>query len=1175
MPSVNGVGGSADMIFVPPSSTDPVTVAAALSVLKLKPTSTVVIADSVQNIQKNLDALQKVASKITSLTTTDEAQNLSVTASQYSSHQALLSKWGAGEGNTVEVTGVKAASASSFVATKPDYITSITVADTSANIQKNLDGLQTLVSNGDVRQIVQTGAAATLKITAAQLAADGDALDAIKNHAYSLAITDATVAGTLGLEGETALTANAKIKSIAVKDTTDAIETNLDALQRVGVRLKSVSQTDADEAITLSGAQYTKDSGVLAKILTNYHLDVIRASAAQSTLLTSNQKVVTLSVADTAANLGKKWSTLQRLADDLTSVEVTDSDHAISITGDQLALSETLLSKFTDDDDHTYSLAVTGVKAGQAMGAANVDHVTAVSVSDSADNVAANLDALASVNELGLLHGIGLTGKAFTLSMDAARLTGDQATVTQGVLSKITTGSYSLAVSGVSMTALDDLASNARIVSMEIGASSSDIRDHLDSLYSLGKKVSKIQQSDSGTAIDVTQATFESRASVLAKIDGGYAVNLSAVTANKILADVTNAHVAKIAVADTGKNLLSHWNALRAAGATLDGVTKTDDGGLALSISQYETGRDDEVLQKFTGDLTFAVSGASVTQAADISEDDAVEQIDVTDDGSAVAGALDDLGDLVTGGKLHSITLNPGTTNLALHFSQLDAATDVLALIKGGHYTLAVDEVEAADAKSLATSNPHVASLKVTGDAESIAGNLSDLASIGHKLTSIEQSDADDTALTLTGTQFEQNKGTLAKISGGYQADLTAVTAAKAATFAASTWVKSLALEDTGANLAKAWDTLTTLGTKLTDIAQSDSTALPLTVKAWTSGQSLVEKFSSDLAVSISGASVSDLATLSDDDAVTAIQVNDNAATISDALSDLAAESKLTQIEISDATTPLTMTSATFGDATDLLGLVKGGNYQVALSAVDIADVATLGANAHVASMDVTGASADIASSFNALASLASVTSIALSDEGGALSLSSAQIRNGADTLAKISTDYQIAATGVAMADLEEVGAVEQVATIGISDTAANVAANFDDLLALGGSLSNLHLTDATPRLTLTQSDWTAGADTLAKIDGSYGVDLSEVEAGAASTLAGETTVHQISVSDTAGNLASNWSTLTALYDDGNGKLAGLELTDDEALTLTEQQQTDGAAMIAALLPDATIETAG
>ncbi len=816
---------------------------------------------------------------------------------------------------------------------------------------------------------------------------------------------------------------------------------------------------------------------------------------------------------------------------------------------------------------------MTGVKAGSAAAAASVNHVTSIAVADSADNIVANLDDLQAIDSLGLLQGLALAGKNSTLTMDASRLQGDQLAATQGVLSKITGASYSLAVTGVSMTSLNDLAGNARIVSMEVGGSGAQIASNLDRLYQLGKKVTAIQQSDSGVALDLTQASFESRASVLAKIDGGYTVNVTGVTAGKALADAMNGHVAQIAVADTGKNLAANWNALRAIGATLNGVAKTDNGSLSLTVGQYQSGLNEQLLGKFDASLKFSVFGASVLQAAQIGSDDAVDKIDVTDDGDAVTARLAALEALRAGGKLHSISLNTPAASLALHASQLDGAEGVLGLISGGRYTLAIDQVDAADAKTLLTANAKIASMKVTGDAAGIVANLADLATVGHKLTGIAQTDAATAALALTAALYEQNKGTLAKIAGGYLADLSGVAAAKAATFAASTHVKSLQVADSGANLAAAWDTLGTLGTKLTDIAQSDSSAVQLTLRQWASAPGLGGKFSTSLAVSVSGASIADLAALSGDDAVQQIQLSDTAEAISDALGDLAAESKLTQIQISDPSNALAMSADTYGASSALLALVKDGQYSVALSGVAVTDVATLGADAHVSAMDATGSSDDIAANFGALSAQSKLTSLTLSDEDGTLALSSAQILGnaGAGTLAKITNAFQIAATGVAMADLADILSVAQVASIAISDTAENVSANFGDLLALGGSLSGLHLSDATPVLALAQQDWAAGAAALARIDGSYQVDLSEVSADDASTLAADPTVRQLSVADTSGDIASRWSALIGLFNNGAGKLAALTLTDADPLMLTADQQTAGAAMITALLPDATI----
>ena len=64
-----------------------------------------------------------------------------------------------------------------------------------------------------------------------------------------------------------------------------------------------------------------------------------------------------------------------------------------------------------------------------------------------------------------------------------------------------------------------------------------------------------------------------------------------------------------------------------------------------------------------------------------------------------------------------------------------------------------------------------------------------------------------------------------------------------------------------------------------------------------------------------------------------------------------------------------------------------------------------------------------------------------------------------------------------------------------------------------------------------------------------------------------------ISVVDTADDVASHWSDLLSLYAGGAGKLAAISFTDAQPLALTQQQQNDGATMIADLLPDQEIAT--
>ena len=80
--------------------------------------------------------------------------------------------------------------------------------------------------------------------------------------------------------------------------------------------------------------------------------------------------------------------------------------------------------------------------------------------------------------------------------------------------------------------------------------------------------------------------------------------------------------------------------------------------------------------------------------------------------------------------------------------------------------------------------------------------------------------------------------------------------------------------------------------------------------------------------------------------------------------------------------------------------------------------------------------------------------------------------------------------------------------------------------------------------------------------------------AGDAQTVAADISVRNVTVADTASNVASNWNTLVGLYNDGAGKLTGISLSDANPLVLTADQQVAGAAMLTALLPDETIQTA-
>ena len=103
--------------------------------------------------------------------------------------------------------------------------------------------------------------------------------------------------------------------SISIADTTGGVESNLDSLQRLGVRLKAITLNDtavvSDDTtatngkIDLTAEQVKRDAIVIGKVISSYQLAVHGASLAQSLALSKNKKVVTIDITDRGANIVK------------------------------------------------------------------------------------------------------------------------------------------------------------------------------------------------------------------------------------------------------------------------------------------------------------------------------------------------------------------------------------------------------------------------------------------------------------------------------------------------------------------------------------------------------------------------------------------------------------------------------------------------------------------------------------------------------------------------------------------------------------------------------------------------------------------------------------------------------------------------------------------------------
>lgn len=1218
------------MFYVSPGTT-PVSVATALAYVSRFPKRKILITDTGENIAKNLDNLQKIANNVTTLVNSDLATPLSITATQLRKNATILGKLG-NANYLLHVRDVSAANATAVA--NNTHVRSIQVTDTSSAIAAAMTNLS---SNTTVTSITQKGEISPLSMTAAQLVSNQDGLNKITGG-YTVAITGATATEAVSYAS------NAKVKSVAILDSSANVASQLDALKDLGLRIKEIRTSDTT-AMAVTAEQVKNDALVLGKIYSSYQLAVANATSLDVNALVANKKVVSVDIVDTGANVIKNMALYKKLGTDLNSIQITDDSTPVAITADQWALNEDIVGKFNAG----FTLAVADASAGQVQALMANDKVASVSVKDTAANVSLNLADLAANVEK--ITSITQKGTAAALTMTATQYA---SAGVSDALAKVQ-GNYSLRLTDVAVADAKTTADgNGRIVGMTLTGSAADVVSNLADLNALGQKVSSITQSDSTTtAIALTRDQWLNQTPVLDKLVGGYKATVSGVTAAQASEIAADGHVSTVQISDTGANIQARLDDLQDLGAQISGIAQSDGDALTITASQLSANAG--VLTKFgDGKPSLIVTEVAAANVASLVGNAKITALRVEDSAYNIAANLDALQTHKL--KIDTITQNGPATPIAISYAQVASAADALGKISGS-YSLSVSGVAAANASSLAANNKVVA-MAVTGDNATIAANLSALHGLGKKVTTITQSNS-GTALALSAAQWVGQASTLNKIVGGFSATVSGVNAAKAQSVAADSRVKSLQVKDTAANLSANIDALQALGAPLTEIEQSDAAALTLTATQWGTVQGALGKYKTNTAptVVVSQVAAANAQAVATDARVTSVKVSDTAANVTGNLAALQtvatlATPKLGSINLTGGSNLLGMTHLLRTQSGAALAKIVG-NYSLALTGATVAQAIALDTDAKVASVSVVDSAANISGSINDLHGLgkklqsaslsvagvplsltyaqwvgkattlnkitggftATVSGVAASKAGrvvadtrvasvqvkdtytninnqlaalqglgvqvsaieqttvGRLSMTAAQWGSYTATLAKLSTSTDIQATQAGAelsitqaltASLADLAADSRVKTVGITDSAANVSASWaglssSALVATAGSSISL-LNGATPPLALTAAQVAATASTLAKItNGSYSLQVSEAGASAAQTLASNSKVVGIDVLDTAANVQTNFTGLS-----GNAKLTGINLSDaGSSMTLSQAQVLSGTTTLA------------
>jgi hypothetical protein len=393
--------------------------------------------------------------------------------------------------------------------------------------------------------------------------------------------------------------------------------------------------------------------------------------------------------------------------------------------------------------------------------------------------------------------------------------------------------------------------------------------------------------------------------------------------------------------------------------------------------------------------------------------------------------------------------------------------------------------VSAATAAAAAKlqADTHVAAFAVTDTGANITANLPALGT-ATKLTAITVSGG--TTVQVTYTQYNTYSKTLALIASPATLAVSVVPVASAPSIQAAPKVSGFSIGDISANIAAG---LATFGnqTKLSSVAVSNSAPLSITYTQYTDYKAALALVAATTSLTITGATISQAAALQGTARINAFTITDTTANVLNGLAALAADTKLSSISLSGATTLAVTDTQYLADTATLDKLATGETLIV--SAATAAGAASLQADSHVGAFTVTDTTVNVG---NALARLGHDTKLsAITLTGGtSITVTYAQYMANAATLARLAASDTMTVTGVTAAAAATVAANTHVKTLTVTDTLADIGTSIGTLetLAASGQLTGIAVTDAGQNLSLTAAQYAADQAAIKLMAGNFTV---------------------------------------------------------------------------------------
>ena len=1021
------------------------------------------------------------------------------------------------------------------------------VVDSAANIAAAIDGLGSIASGGALGLITLTDSGTVgITVTSTQMANDAAALKLIAGT-WTLMVTGVTAANATAVAAQAVAAAGLDNGTVSVTDTSSNVLANISALQTLAQNwsLSAINLTDVT-SLTMTEAAYSPYSRAFA-FAKNFSVTLNEVAAADVANLYSAK---TLNIDDSAANI-------QAHLGDLGMAQIEGRLGSIAVTGtgpQTMALTASQWESYRDVMSHIQgsALAVTvtgGLPAYFASLMTSMSFISSVTVSDTATQIQNSLDALQILASQSKLAGITLTGGT-VLTVSAPQLAADS-----DALAKLGTG-YSLSISGVTVANAASVLSHAGVSSIAISDTAANIAAGLDSLQAIAGKITSIENSDY-MPITVSQAQLTNDAQALALIPSYVYFNMAGISAASAVNTAYQGHVAQISVTDSAANVAANIDGLEtvASSGKLTSVTLTDSGSPVLHLTAAQMTADYEALYWLKGNYGLSVSNVAYSSAAFTLSEGHVVSVGIVDTASQISNQLANLQTLAAAGKLTGITVNDGGS-LVVSTAQMSADQAALSLLSGS-YGLSVSGVSIAN-MTATLSQAHVSSISISDSAANVTAALDSLENlaVAGKLKAVSINDGG--TLSPTQAQLTSDAQVLSEI--GTQLVLKGVTAANAASTLASTHAQSVSVTDSAANVTANLDSLQSLaqagqlgGITLTDSGQP---ILTLTSVQIGNDATAIAEIQGSYKVAATGLNAGEFAILLAGGHVSSASVSDSAASISanlDALQAATAAGTLTSVALTDGGTPkLAVTYAQLtSDAQVLHDIV--GSHSLSVSGVAVANIAALHAQTGVASVGVTDSAAHLSTDLDGLQSLLSagkLTALSVND-GGALSVTAAQMVSDAQVINDIAGNYTLNITDASLSALSP-AIVSHASALSINDSGANISSNLDALesYAAAGKLTSVTISDSGfSTIAVSSTQLVSDAKALHQLSGNF---IVKIDASAANlTLSGM---------DGYGNIAS-FSGTASDYSITTGSNGTVIITD----TGTGRSSTDHLSGLTAI----------